>query len=88
MVELMANEEGFVEVDQSRVEHAVFVEESPDQALEKLLNLSNSSNRDEIVGYVKHLGELSSLIGVRIISHLPGILMPIVPFQLLFRNPR
>lgn len=74
-------EETFMTVDPNRLkENAVFVEESPDEALTKLLGLGACLNI-EILGYAKHLSELAELIGMKIIPHLQGILTLLVLFM-------
>lgn len=78
-VEMMINdEEKFREVDVSKLSQGAFlIEDSPDEALKKLLCLGTSSEL-EILGYAKHLGEIADLVGRELVPHLPSILGPMV----------
>eukprot|EP01017_Pseudomicrothorax_dubius_P025763 TRINITY_DN2817_c0_g1_i1.p1 TRINITY_DN2817_c0_g1~~TRINITY_DN2817_c0_g1_i1.p1 ORF type:complete len:143 (-),score=13.15 TRINITY_DN2817_c0_g1_i1:248-676(-) len=75
-IEEEINREETFKVDPHKIdENAVFVEESPDKAFGVLKSLASNQNDAEVLGYVKNLGDLTYLIGDRIIDSLGNILL-------------
>lgn len=70
----IAKEETFVPVGETRKDiNAIFIEDNPEKALEKLLNLASNENFQEKLQYMKHLAELLDVIGDPGVSKLKEI---------------
>ena len=61
----------------------MFVEFNPEIAYDKLMNLGDNANYKERLSYLKHLAELVTIIGERVLLNLSTITNFVVPFFLL-----
>lgn len=78
MTNQITMEEHFVQPEQAKKDpNAVYIEDNPQKALEKLRNLANNENFREKIQYVKHLAELTGVIGDEGIAHLKEIITSI-----------
>jgi len=78
MTNQITMEEHFVQPEQAKKDpNAVYIEDNPQKALEKLRTLANNENFREKIQYVKHLAELTGVIGDEGIAHLKEIITSI-----------
>jgi len=71
----IAEEEHFIAPeDLQKDSNAIYIEDNPTKALEKLLSLSNNTNFEEKVQYVKHFADLLEMIGWEGIEKLKDII--------------